>query len=336
MLLLRAEGIGEKRRFFDQICAIKQNHPERLISFGSLLCHIVNGSQTDAKDTLAFLNTHKSTLIGFWNSFASVVRLHRFGFRNDGYAVPTQIVTNDDTPRIAYGVCSLNEGLSEALGYWHQMHDLLAQGQILEEEYRDWQDAFPLQYQIEQRDDSVEKTDEEAFSQQSDSKLGGRYRRKGLLRIRTYEGHLIVMRNGTEISEEQLERICNYVNCSMEYLTDDGNIQFKPQKAPSKTISTDREILYDILDIMDMNADTEIFRIVQIQLSRIVLYHLAQKGIDREQFRSKCFLREKMDFLYFGKKPLYNTSSLGFFYSELAEIRNHTGVSYQEMFTGIK
>ena len=74
-------------------------------------------------------------------------------------------------------------------------------------------------------------------------------------------------------------------------------MQFEPEKKSPKIIPTDREILDDILAIMDMNADTDIFRIVQIQLSRIVLYHLIQKGFDREQFRGRDFLQEKIDLL---------------------------------------
>ncbi|MBR5361978.1 MAG: helix-turn-helix transcriptional regulator [Oscillospiraceae bacterium] len=259
-----------------------------------------------------------------------------FELENDGYVAPTQIVTDDSTPRIAYGVCSLNEALSEALENWHQMHELLAKEQLTEEEYKDWQDAFPLQYQTEQPDETAIIKEIEQSPQQSNTGSGSRYRRKGLLRIRTHEGHLIAMRNGSEISEEQLNRICEYVNCSVEYLTDDMNLQFTPKTKQSQIVSADREMLDDVLGMMDMNADTEIFRVVQVQLSRIVLYHLAQKGFDRESFRSRDFLQEKMDYLYLGKKPRYNTSCLGFFYTELALIRKTTGLSFQEMFTGIK
>ena len=76
-------------------------------------------------------------------------------------------------------------------------------------------------------------------------------------------------------------------------------------------------------------------RTIQIQLSRIVLYHLAQKGFLTKVLRAKEIPEQKTDYLFEGVKPRFNTMAFGYFYTELAVIRELTGMSYREMFTGI-
>ena len=75
---------------------------------------------------------------------------------------------------------------------------------------------------------------------------------------------------------------------------------------------------------------------MQIQLSRIVLYRLDKKGIQRGDLRHKALSQEKTDYLYSGVKPRYSMLAYGYYYSDLALIREITGMSYQEMFTGIE
>ena len=59
------------------------------------------------------------------------------------------------------------------------------------------------------------------------------------------------------------------------------------------------KILHSILDIMDDCADSPEYQKLQIQLSRIVLFHLEKKGVDQEQLLSYNALSSyKLDFLY--------------------------------------
>ena len=44
-------------------------------------------------------------------------------------------------------------------------------------------------------------------------------------------------------------------------------------------------MLQNIPEIFNHCADTESYRIVQVQFSQIVLYHLKEKGFDREALR---------------------------------------------------
>ena len=47
-----------------------------------------------------------------------------------------------------------------------------------------------------------------------------------------------------------------------------------------------RHMLQNIPEIFNHCADTESYHIVQVQFSQIVLYHLKEKGFDREALRS--------------------------------------------------
>lgn len=112
-------------------------------------------------------------------------------------------------------------------------------------------------------------------------------------------------------------------------------IRFTPKGAFNRDVLNDKDVLFDILNIMDNHADTEHFRTIQIQLSRVVLYHLAQKGILLSGIQIKEISKQKILFLCDGTKPRFSAFAFGFYYSELAVIRELTGISYQEMFTGI-
>ena len=76
---------------------------------------------------------------------------------------------------------------------------------------------------------------------------------------------------------------------------------------------------------------------LQIQLSRIVLSHLADKGIGQEQLLAYNALSSyKIEFLYSGKEKLDPTFNYGLNYSDLSVIHRKTKLSYLYMFTGIE
>ncbi len=93
--------------------------------------------------------------------------------------------------------------------------------------------------------------------------------------------------------------------------------------------------MIEILNILDKNADTEHFRIIQIQLSRIVLYYLKQRGFDHDALRLKEFISDQIDYLYTGKKAKQHGVYVGFDFTQLTLLREVTGMSLHEMFTGI-
>ena len=126
-------------------------------------------------------------------------------------------------------------------------------------------------------------------------------------------------------------KIIPYVNCTVQFLNNDKYIEYSPEAEYDTEHLKDTETIFDILGILDHCADTESYRIVQVQLSRIVLYHLKEKGFDREALDTE----EKMAHLYTGKDS-GKTHNYGLNFSDMDFLREFTGLSYQVMFTGIE
>ena len=141
----------------------------------------------------------------------------------------------------------------------------------------------------------------------------------------------VSLRRGSEISLEMQLKIIPYVNCTVQFLNNDKYIEYSPEAEYDTEHLKDTETVFDILGILDHCADTESYRIVQVQLSRIVLYHLKEKGFDREALDTE----EKMAYLYTGKDS-GKTHNYGLNFLDMDFLREFTGLSYQVMFTGIE
>lgn len=141
----------------------------------------------------------------------------------------------------------------------------------------------------------------------------------------------VSLRRGSEISLETQLKIIPYVNCTVQFLNNDKYIEYVPEAKYDTEHLKDTETIFDILGILDHCADTESYRIVQVQLSRIVLYHLKEKGFDREALDTE----EKMAYLYTGKDS-GKTHNYGLNFSDMDFLREFTGLSYQVMFTWIE
>lgn len=72
-----------------------------------------------------------------------------FEIEADGYVVPTKFPVNPNSSRTAYGVRTLNEVLNEGIEKWCEKRELWETEQITDDEYRNWQDAFPQEYEVE-------------------------------------------------------------------------------------------------------------------------------------------------------------------------------------------
>ena len=81
-------------------------------------------------------------------SIADIVHI-LFEVESDGYITPVRIPADQNSSRTTYGVRALNEVLSEALEKWCEKRELFEKEQISEEDYRNWQDAFPQEYEVE-------------------------------------------------------------------------------------------------------------------------------------------------------------------------------------------
>lgn len=82
-----------------------------------------------------------------------------------------------------------------------------------------------------------------------------------------------------ETTDEQKLAIAKYVGCPIWWLVNEQDIKFEPKDTSPES---DNSVLFMILDIMDGCADNDIDKAMQIQLSRVVLYHLNEKDSERK------------------------------------------------------
>ena len=261
-----------------------------------------------------------------------------FEIENTEVIMPDKYPITEDESSTPYGVRAIQETLNIAIEQWSEQRELWYRGEISDDEYKNWKDAFPAPIVDAPAQTESTSSDENAVVPQRETitgKLDSQIRKHYLL-FQSLESRFISMGYAEEVPLELQKRICNYVNCSIEYLNDRDRIKYNPNETDRAENAPDRDVIFDILDIMDKHTDSEQYRTIQIQLSRIVLYHVAQRGFLIKVLRAKELSQQKTDYLFEGVKPRSNMLAFGFFYTELSAIRNLTGMSYQEMFTGKK
>jgi transcriptional regulator with XRE-family HTH domain len=145
------------------------------------------------------------------------------------------------------------------------------------------------------------------------------------------------LRHGVKVSSEQLSEIVKYVNCDMRFVYNEQVFVYTPAEEYKKENLQNLKVLFDILDIMDRCADSDEYRALQIQLSRIVLYWLNKKGYTQEVLLQYSELTTaKLKFLYTNVPNKDITLNYGLNYTDLAFLREKTGLSFQYMFTGVE
>ena len=224
--------------------------------------------------------------------------------------------------------------LSESFALWFEQRQRFLNKEISEMEYQEWKDSFPLQYIPAEDDAEKDAPAPEAADAEEADENEDNFKPNDIMRLRAHADYAVTGRNGDRIPREQQLRICAYVHCTKHFLTTESCIEFTPADSPSESGQADDSVLFEILNIMDKNAETNHFRIIQIQLSRIVIANLARKGFDRETFRKKYFLQDQLDFLYYGTKPRWHGMFFGLKFAQLNAMSEITGVSIREMFTG--
>ena len=138
------------------------------------------------------------------------------------------------------------------------------------------------------------------------------------------------LRRGSEVSLETQLKILSYTNCTVQFLNNDRYINYELANNSVENFNSDT--IFDILDILDRCADTASYRTVQLQLSQIALFHLKEKGFDREKLRTEHISQKKLDYLYTGIENRNKSKNYGLNFSDISFLREFTGVSFEEMF----
>ena len=130
-----------------------------------------------------------------------------------------------------------------------------------------------------------------------------------------------------ETSDEQKLAIAKYVGCPIWWLVNEQNIKFEPKDISSES---DSSILF-----MDGCADNDIDKAMQIQLSRVVLYHLNEKGFGTEKLTALAGIdQKKLHFIITGEENRDFSLNYGFNFSDLVYLKSMTGLDYPCMFAG--
>lgn len=134
-----------------------------------------------------------------------------------------------------------------------------------------------------------------------------------------------------DTSDEQKLAIAKYVGCPIWWLLNEQNIKFEPKETSSDSDS----VLFTILDIMDGCADNDIDKAMQIQLSRVVLYRLAEKGFGKEKLSTFTGVdQKKLHFILTGEVNRDSSLNYGLNFSDLVYLKNVTGLDYPYLFSG--
>lgn len=266
--------------------------------------------------------------------FESISDLLHFLFEaeREGLIKPVKCIESPNDKLMPFGIRTSNEILNDALQAWAEERVLLDDGIISEDVYQNWQDAFPSQ--LSEVSSIETKKDLSATNEAETTESAAAFKQNGYMRLRAHSDHALCGRNGSIVPQNIQNQICLYTNCTLEYLNDETMVNFIPQQNASTYEQKDENTLFEILSIMDKNADTEHYRVIQIQLSRIAIHNLVQKGFDRNAFRIIELVQDSMDYLFTGNKARHNGYYFGFNFSQLDLLRERTGVSLREMFTG--
>lgn len=135
-----------------------------------------------------------------------------------------------------------------------------------------------------------------------------------------------------ETTDEQKLAIAKYVGCPIWWLVNEQNIKFEPKDTSPES---DNSVLFMILDIMDGCADNDIDKAMQIQLSRVVLYHLNEKGFGTEKLTVLAGIdQKKLHFILTGEENRDSSLNYGFNFSDLVYLKSVTGIDYACLFVG--
>ena len=144
--------------------------------------------------------------------------------------------------------------------------------------------------------------------------------------------------SGEVIVKSDIFRIAQYVNCDERFLTDPTQKVYTPFTKRNEEVLFDSDTINLIYMILDRCADSELYKNVQIQLSRIILYWALEEktGWTVEKMKSINNIdSSKIDFILYDKPSLDTTRNYGLNFTEFTVISRSTDLSYQYLLTGI-
>lgn len=147
------------------------------------------------------------------------------------------------------------------------------------------------------------------------------------------------LRSGKRIPNEQIIAISNYLNCTLGFLFNEEEMyQPSQEKYPLNNL-TDINTLLNILSIMDKCADSEEYRTFQVQISKVIIYHIKNAGVTEEMLSNSHKIEpKKLNYLISGKKNKESVCNYGLNFTDITLIAETFSEipNIQYMFTGQK
>lgn len=132
---------------------------------------------------------------------------------------------------------------------------------------------------------------------------------------------------------ESVDALAKYFQCEPGFLLRTDNILYKKNDGRAEA---DRNMEYKVMDILDRCADSDDYKALQIQISRIILFWLRQSDSVKfgEVIKDKRLSQGKMGFLLDGKESRYSSENYGLNLSDVLFLRGEFDVSFSYMFVG--
>ncbi len=139
-----------------------------------------------------------------------------------------------------------------------------------------------------------------------------------------------------DISEEELQKYTDYLNCGLKFLLNRTSVEYTPVKEDRSAADIKEDLTDEMYDIMGSLPGSDDVRFVQIQISRIVIYNLVKSGITLDEISSwKSLNKSNLRFLLSQEYDYSKAGAYGFTSDELRGIRRETEYSYYYLFTGV-
>lgn len=157
---------------------------------------------------------------------------------------------------------------------------------------------------------------------------------RAIRKMKTTPLRTISLVGSVTISDEDITVLAKFLNTSILYLCSPEPKDYQPVDAERKSLEQfDIPRYMDILiELFDNVIADKFFSMLQIQISKIVLYNL---GITSADGIEDDFLKNKISFILTNQKSGDNLANTGFNLSDLIRIGRMNGKSLMFMFTGV-
>lgn len=164
-----------------------------------------------------------------------------------------------------------------------------------------------------------------------DQSIGSLFR-KTIKKMKTTPYRTITLRSDITIEDDSMKKIAEFLNTNIQFLCNSDAVVYVPVSSEANhSKENSAEIMDYLIEIFDNVICDSFFKMIQIQISRIVLYNL---GITSSGQIKDNFLQDKVNFILTGEDSKDSLANIGFTLSDLIVLRHEFDKSLKFMFTG--